>query len=113
MTRQTRLASLLGLGAALLLTSWAQAQPGRPGGGPPGAAPGGAPAAAGGEATVTNLDTTTTTTTSSTGLGGDFGTDVGATDSTALPKTGGEPLIMTLLGSLTAGGALLLRRKLS
>jgi LPXTG-motif cell wall-anchored protein len=32
---------------------------------------------------------------------------------TTLPKTGGEPLMLTLFGSLTAGSALLLRRKLS
>jgi len=101
----------MGLGAALLLTNLAQAQPGRPGppGGPgePGA-PGAAPAAAGGAATVTNENTfaSTSTTTSDSGL--DYGVET-----SALPKTGGEPLLLTLLGSLTAGGALLLRRKLS
>ena len=39
--------------------------------------------------------------------------DQADTGAGAMPDTGGEPLLMTLLGSLTAGSALLLRRRLS
>ncbi|MDF2440265.1 MAG: hypothetical protein JWN98_1249 [Abditibacteriota bacterium] len=55
-----------------------------------------------------SMDTTMTTTTTTTGA--DFET-VG--DTAPLPNTGGEPLLMAMFGSIMAGSALLLRRKLS
>jgi len=55
-----------------------------------------------------SIDATTTTTTTTTGA--DFET-VG--DTAPLPNTGGEPLLMAMFGSIMAGSALLLRRKLS
>lgn len=55
-----------------------------------------------------SLDATTTTTTTTTG--DDFGT---VDDTAPLPNTGGEPLLMAMFGSIMAGSALLLRRKLS
>jgi len=102
-----------------MLTSFAHAQPGatgdprRPGGpgvGGPGAAPAGAPsgAAAAAPGTVTNESTYSETSVTTEG-----GADFGAAEPATLPTTGGEPLVLTLLGSLTAGSALLLRRKLS
>lgn len=121
MTRQTKLATLLSVSSALIISGIAQAQapavpppapmpdpaaaPGAPG--MPGA-PGGGSSSSSGLGTVSNdsLDSTssTTTTTTTTGLDGDTDT---------LPNTGGEPLLMSLMGSLVAGSALLLRRKIS
>ena len=66
------------------------------------------PAAAGG-ATVTNT-TETVTTTSPDSIAVDTGEAVGGT---ALPNTGGAPLVMVLAGCVIAGGSLLLRRKLA
>ena len=117
MTRRTQFASLLAVGSALLVSGIAQAQPpaGAPGGPPPGMgapgdpAAGGAPGAPGGTAdtgAVTNDTTTVTVTETDTAA-------VGADETTTMPNTGGAPLLMALAGSLTAGSALLLRRKLN
>ena len=111
MTRRTQFASLLAVGSALLVSGIAQAQPpGGPGGPPAGdPAAGGAPGAPGGTAdtgAVTNDTTTVTVTETDTAA-------VGANETTTMPNTGGAPLLMALAGSLTAGSALLLRRKLS
>ena len=129
MTRRTQLTSLLALGGALLWSGVAHSQygggyPGGGGGGggdPGGGAPagggypggggggypgggGGGPAAGGGASdlsTVTNTSTETVT------------TDTAMVEEGTMPNTGGEPLLMSLIGSLTACGALALRRKLS
>ncbi len=116
MTRTTRRISwtlLCGVTGAMLMGSAAQAQdPGAPGGPPPGYSgpPTGAPGAPGtGDAALSNVTNETVTTTTTT-------TDVdplAATDVTAepLPNTGGEPLLMSMLGTMMAGGAFMLRRK--
>ncbi len=72
---------------------------GMPGGGMS-MSPGGS--AAGGDAgSISNVETTETNTSTS------------FDDTGALPNTGGEPWMMLLAGSLTAGGAFFLRRKLA
>lgn len=110
MTRRTKFASLLSLGGALLLTSVAFSQ------GYPGSTSGGSSSTSGGSSSYPG---------SSSGGGGganDLGsvssssttTDVTTqtSDTKTVPNTGGEPLLMTLFGSLTAGSALMLRRKI-
>ena len=109
MTRRTQFASLLAVGSALLVSGIAQAQPpaGAPGGPPAGdPAAGGAPGGTADTGAVTNDTTTVTVTETDTAA-------VGADETTTMPNTGGAPLLMALAGSLTAGSALLLRRKLS
>lgn len=57
---------------------------------------------------------TTTRTTQQTSMSGDdYGADPYAADSGTLPNTGGEPLLMMMAGTLLAGSAFALRRKLS
>ena len=60
-----------------------------------------------GSGSVNNESVETTTTTTTTG------TEFDTVETTPLPNTGGEPLLMAMFGSLMAGSALLLRRKLS
>lgn len=72
--------------------------------------------APGGAQTAGAIDSTSTTTqTTDYASGGDYGAaptgDLSA-DTAPLDNTGGEPLVITLLGSLVAGSALLMRRKL-
>jgi hypothetical protein len=112
MTRRTQLTSLLAAGGALLVSGIAQAQPGGPPGSP-GAPSAGAPGAPGGTTdtgAVTNATDTTTVTVTDTDPAV---AAVGAEETSTMPNTGGAPLLMALAGSLTAGSALLLRRKLN
>ena len=117
MKRRTQFVTLLGVGSALLMSSAAHAQ-GYPGGGsssipgsgggypggsgsyPGSGGSGGASGGASDAGSVSSSSTTTDTTMSTT------------TTPTTPPNTGGEPLLMSLFGSLTAGSALFLRRKL-
>lgn len=55
---------------------------------------------------------TTTQTTQQTSTGG-YGADDYSADNSTLPNTGGEPLLMMMAGTLLAGSAFALRRKLS
>ncbi len=104
MTRRTQFVTLLSLGSALLLSSHGYAQ------NSPSGSSEGAGGAAGGGASVSNTETAG-------GAGGETA-DVTATTTTTettettMANTGGEPWLMALAGSLTAGSALLLRRKL-
>lgn len=102
MTRKTQLTSLLALGGALLVSGIAQAQE----------VPAGAPGATGAPSelgTVSNQTTTTTTTVSDPSIITED-TTVAAMPET-LPETGGEPWMLALGGSLLAGTALVMRRK--
>lgn len=134
-TRRIQWTIVLGVSSALLCSSVANAQDsGSSSGGPPGGYPGGSSSGSGsypgssssgsssgyssgggsaaggagsGLGSVSNesVETTTVTTT---------GTEFDSVDATTpLPNTGGEPLLMAMFGSLIAGSALLLRRKLS
>lgn len=118
MKRRTQFVTLLGLGSALLISSAAHAQ-GYPGGG---GYPGGSSTSGGGSATMGSSSTTGGAggangagAVSNTSLNSSTDTTTATTTDTAVPSTppntGGEPLLMSLLGSLTAGSALLLRRK--
>lgn len=115
MKRRTQFVTLLGVGSALLMSSAAHAQgypgggsyPGGSGGYPGGSSGGGYPGGSGGASggatdagAVSSSSTTTDTTLTTT------------TTPDTPPNTGGEPLLMSLFGSLTAGSALFLRRKL-
>lgn len=116
MTRRTKFASLLTLGSALIVSSAAYSQypgggssyPGSSGSSYPGSSggssyPGGGGGTTGGASDMGSVDSSAVTTTDTTVT----------TDTTTIPNTGGEPLLMTLLGSMVAGSALMLRRKLS
>ena len=119
MVQKTRLASLLGLGSALLVSGIAHAQTAAPGaqpyGGPPSSAPGytsapGAPGSTSSAPTgaVNNqqaVDSSSTITTSS--------TDVATSDDGTLATTGGEPWMIALGGVALAAGALTLRRRIN
>ena len=108
MKRRTQFVTLLSLGGALMMGSAAHAQMGNsasgssgyPGGSSSmGSSSGSGGATGAGAVNNASFNSTSDTTTAST-----------ASPSTP-PNTGGEPLLMSLLGSLTAGSALLLRRK--
>ncbi len=128
MVQKTRLASLLGLGSALLLSGVAHAQTSSSGGpgGVPGSSPysgapssspysgapssgySGAPGASNASSgTVSNQQTGDSTTITSNS------SDTTATDDSTLAKTGGEPWMMALAGIALAGGALTLRRRIN
>ena len=95
-----KLSSILGVAGVLALGAVAQAQaPGDPGAPPAMAPPPG----------DTGVTVTTETTT---GVGGADMT-IGAEDPGTLPTTGGAPIAMALVGTLTAAGAFFARRKLS
>jgi len=128
MTRRNRLGALCGLSGALLgtmvMSSVALAQPpgGSPGGPPPGYTGGPPPgytggpngAAAGGASTEGTIDTSTTTTTTTTEIDGAAGgVGVEPMASEPLPNTGGAPLALSMLGTLLAGSAFMVRRKLN
>jgi LPXTG-motif cell wall-anchored protein len=135
MTRRNQLGSLCGVGGALLSTLLmgtavqAQSPSASPGAGSGSSYPGGSssssgypgggsssgsgyPGASGGASTAGTVDSSTTTTTTTT-IDAPVG-DVGfETASEPLPNTGGAPLALTMLGSLMAGGAFMLRRKIN
>lgn len=94
-----KLSSLLGVASVLALCAVAQAQD------PAMMAPAPAPPAAPG-ATV-NVETQTTV------GGADSDTIVGADAPDTMPTTGGAPIALALIGSMTAAGAFIVRRKLS
>jgi LPXTG-motif cell wall-anchored protein len=112
MTRKSGLSWICGLGAALLMTTaaHAQGQPPYGAGGPPpgfqGGPPGGVPGAAGQTADSNAISTTATTVTSTE-------TTEFVDDASTLPNTGGQPLLMALAGSMLAGSAFFLRRRMS
>ncbi len=96
--------------------------------GAPAGAPGGATTGAAGTAdsgAVSNAqstESTTTTTTSSSGLAPDGtsvsggaldNSDVLASDSGAMPNTGGEPVLMSLMGLSLALGAFAVRKRIA
>jgi LPXTG-motif cell wall-anchored protein len=106
MKRQTNLVALFATAGALLVGGVAHAQP--PSGPPPGFVPPSGPTsgAPGGTTDAGAISNTTTTTTVT-------ATDSAFVDDTAtLPDTGGAPLLMALAGTMVAGGAFFLRRKL-
>lgn len=123
MVQKTRLASVLGVGVALLVGGVANAQtttttrvtvPSSP---MPGGAPGayGAPgsystqtSAQTAPGAVNNASVSSSTTTESSAVGGEY-----ADESAPLAQTGGEPWMMTLLGASVAVGALALRRRIN
>ncbi len=140
MTRRTGMSALLSVGTTVALMGMALAQsaspsgspapggysggsrdyPGSSGGPGPGSSSsgssssGGAYGAPGDAQTAGAIDSTSTTTTVEYGTDGGYGAGVDtAVDTAPLDNTGGEPLVITLLGSLVAGSALLMRRKLS
>ena len=107
-----KITRMLALSGALLWSGVAMAQSASPtsGSGSPGSSPTGAP---GGSEAAT---TTTTTTTTEAIMPAD-GTGIeseGVTVSTEenLPATGGAPLLMALVGAMTAGGAMLGLKKM-
>lgn len=107
-TRWTILAALL-----LAATSVAQAQENPEGGAPAAPAAGTVDSGA-----ISNAQTTqtTTTTTSSAGIGPDGAAMEGETmmgETTELANTGGEPVLMSLLGLSMALGALAMRKRVS
>lgn len=125
-TRRLQWTLVLGLSGVLLSGGIANAQDsgssssssGYPGSSSSGSSSGGyspeggaqAGGAGSGLGSVSNESVDATTTTTTTTTGDDFGT----ADTTApLANTGGEPLLMAMFGSIMAGSALLLRRKLS
>lgn len=131
MVQKTRLATLLGLGGALLMSGAAYAQP--PGGtgnsasSPSSSAMGGSPSSAmgsypGASGSAATSDSGTVSNApgamSSTDL---HSTDMGSTesigsdvqDSSTLASTGGEPWMMALVGATLAIGALSLRRRIN
>ncbi|HEY0074110.1 MAG TPA: hypothetical protein VGB77_08420 [Abditibacteriaceae bacterium] len=104
-----KITRMLALSGALLWSGVAMAQSGSPTGSPSGA-PTGAPG--GSEA-----GTTTTTTTTTEAIMPADGTGIeaeGVAISTEenLPATGGAPLLMALVGAMTAGGAMLGLKKM-
>ena len=133
MVQKTRLATLLGLGTALLMSGAAYAQPpgGYPGGPPQGAmgvpppsatggslSQGGYPGAPGlagssGSGAVSNAPGAISTDYSSTDASSteSIGSDV--EDSSTLANTGGAPWMMALAGATLAIGALSLRRRIN
>lgn len=131
MVQKTRLATLLGLGGALLMSGAAYAQPpgGYPGGppagvpmGPPSGAmqggmpsgmQGGMPGGAAGAGTVSNAPgAMSTTEMASTDMSSEsIGSEVEG--SSTLARTGGEPWMMALAGATLAIGALSLRRRIN
>ncbi len=114
-TRWTVLAALV-----MATPAFAQTQPGGPPMGAPmmgapGAAVGGATADSGAITNGASTETTTTTTTSTEGIGPD-GTALivePGMETTELANTGGEPIVMSLLGLSMAMGAFALRRRVS
>ncbi len=141
MVQKTRLATLLGLGGALLMSGAAYAQPpagysgGSPGsmsggsmssGIPSGGissgstSPGGYPSASSGVAgtsgsgAVSNAPGTASSTDySSTDASSTDTIGSGVQDSSTLARTGGEPWMMALAGATLAIGALSLRRRIN
>jgi LPXTG-motif cell wall-anchored protein len=97
----------------MLLTSAAYAQePTSPSSPPPDAMSSGSPEGSGAPTGASDIgavsnETTTTTTTTTTDV------DPYAATAEPLPNTGGEPLLLSMLGSMVAGGAFFLRRKIS
>lgn len=111
MKRETRIATLLTIGGALLATTAIQAQPPQSYSGPPqGSMPPQGQTQATDAGAVTNAATTTTTTTT-------VPTDVIATEETytentaPLANTGGEPWLLAMGGMAIAGSALMMRRR--
>ncbi len=130
MTRRTGLSALMSVGTTVALMGMAMAQSASPSasGAPMGSSGSssmggsgytdsrsmGGGSSMGGAGTAGTIDSTSTTTTQTVDYGSDPGYGTTAvTDSAPLDNTGGEPLVFTLLGSLVAGSALLMRRKLS
>jgi hypothetical protein len=139
MIKHTQVTSMLALGAALLMSSMAYAQGGTTGGGTTGGGTdaggtgtatdagtgagggtdmGGGTGAGGGTDMGGGTGAGGTDMSGGTGAGG--GTDMGGGTGAGgagmgggMADTGGAPLLLSLFGSLTAGGAFLLRRKLS
>ena len=120
MTRRTGMSALMSVGTTMALMGMAMAQSGSPSpspgssgsssGGSPGGSSYGAP---GGAQAGGAIDSTTTTTSQTTDYAADGAYGAApAGDTAPLDNTGGEPLVLTLLGSLVAGSALLMRRKL-
>ena len=69
--------------------------------------------APGGSAMMPGSSMTTSQTSQTVSTGDAYGADSYASDSGTLPNTGGEPLLMMMAGTLLAGSAFALRRKLS
>lgn len=139
MVQKTRLATLLGLGGALLMSGAAYAQPpgsypgsspsgsssmsqgGYPGGSPSSTSQGGYPGASGsvagtsGSGAVSNAPgaMSTSTDASSTDLSSTDSIGSNVQDSSTLARTGGEPWMMALAGATLAIGALSLRRRIN
>jgi len=136
MVQKTRLATLLGLGGALLMSGAAYAQPpagysgGSPGSMSSGSYPGGSPSsmssgsypgasgsAAGtsGSGAVSNApgSLSTSTDASSTDASSTDASSTDVQDSSTLARTGGEPWMMALAGATLAIGALSLRRRIN
>lgn len=139
MVQKTRLATLLGLGGALLMSGAAYAQPpgsypgsspsgsssmssgGYPGGSPGSMSPSSYPGASGsvagtsGSGAVSNApgSMSTSTDASSTDLSSTDSIGSNVQDSSTLARTGGEPWMMALAGATLAIGALSLRRRIN
>jgi LPXTG-motif cell wall-anchored protein len=109
MKRQASLVTLFATTGALLIGSMAHAQGGPPAGFvPPSGPPAGFTPPSGGPGGTTDAGAISNTTTTTTVTDSEF-----ATDTATLPDTGGAPLLMALAGSMAAGGAFFLRRKLA
>jgi hypothetical protein len=141
MVQKTRLATLLGLGGALLMSGAAYAQPpagysggspgsmsggsmsggGYPGGSPSsmsgGSYPGASGSAAGtsGSGAVSNAPGSMSTSTDASSTDQSSTDSIGSNvqDSSTLARTGGEPWMMALAGATLAIGALSLRRRIN
>ncbi len=141
MVQKTRLATLLGLGGALLMSGAAYAQPpagysggspgsmssgsmsggGYPGGSPSsmsgGSYPGASGSAAGtsGSGAVSNAPGSMSTSTDASSTDQSSTDSIGSNvqDRSTLARTGGEPWMMALAGATLAIGALSLRRRIN
>ena len=133
MTRRTGMSALMSVGTTMALMGMALAQSGSPSPAPSGSGSssmgaergyssdprmsgsgGSSYGAPGGSQTAGAIDSTTTSQTTTTDYAADGAYGAAPVGDTApLDNTGGEPLMLTLLGSLVAGSALLMRRKLS
>ena len=138
MVQKTRLATLLGLGGALLMSGAAYAQPpgSYPGSSPSGSSSmsqGGYPSASGsmsqggypgasgsvagtsGSGAVSNAPGSLSTSTDASSTDASSTDSIGSNvqDSSTLARTGGEPWMMALAGATLAIGALSLRRRIN
>ena len=115
MTMKKKMAAVCAAAAMIVTMGAANAQMNGapPMTGPPGAMPPGNSAMMPGSAMAPGSSMTTSQTSQTVSTGDAYDADSYAGDNGTLPNTGGEPLLMMMAGTLLAGSAFALRRKLS